>query len=133
MVEIARHMMLVADQVGSEGKPVLLQAFQDAREEVLDSFETVKRLEIGFPFAGLETILLVGAAMGKGSERVRPVTGHFGYSCSYHVALWLQLCGIPCWLRGTNDYYEHKCRALGIEGDFESFLASCLLYTSRCV
>lgn len=122
--EIARHMMLVADRVGSEGKPVLLQAFQDAREEVVDSLETVKRLEIGFPFAGLETILLVGAAMGVGGEHVRPVTGHFGYSCSYHVALWLQLCGIPCWLRGTNDYYEHKCRALGIEGDFESFLVS---------
>lgn len=105
---------------------ILFQAFQDAREEVIDSIETVKRLEHGFPFVDLNTVMLVSSIMEGEREdgRVHKVVGQFGYACSYHITLWLQLNGIPCWLRGSNSYYDQKRRSLGIEGDLDSFLAA---------
>lgn len=122
--EMAEHLRLVAMRIGSQQRPVLLQAFQDARENVIDSMETIKRLDVGFPFADVETVLLVTAILSAQAEGAVPrlLTGEFGYSSSYHVALWLQLHGIPCWLRGSNSYYEQKRSALGIEGCFEDFL-----------
>jgi len=48
--------------------------------------------------------------------------GEIGYSCSYHVALWLQLAGIPCWLRGSNSFYQQKTAALQVHQDLNSFL-----------
>jgi hypothetical protein len=122
MDEMVAHLRLVAGRVGS-ARPILLHAFQDAREDVVDSIETVKRLESGFPFMDAETVMLVTAVMGGGHPMGgRALTGRFGYSSSYHVTLWLQLCGIPCWLRGSNEYYRQKRAALGIEGRFEDFL-----------
>jgi hypothetical protein len=121
--DMAAHLRLVAGRVDGSGKLVLFQAFQDAREEVVDSIETVKRLESGFPFVDVETVMLITAAMGgERSMNGRALTGQFGYSSSYHVALWLQLSGIPCWLRGSNEYYRQKRAALGVEGEFEDFL-----------
>lgn len=123
LLEMTRHLSLVAGRVGGSALPVLFQAFQDGREQVIDSLETVKRLERAFPFAGTQTALLVEAILappGKWAPRV--LVGEFGYSCSYHVTMWLQLNGIPCWLRGSNSYYDQKRRSLGVEGSFESFL-----------
>lgn len=124
LTEMVTHLQLVAARIGSQDRPVLFQAFQDAREVVVDSIETVKRLDAGFPFADVETVLLVTSMLGAQTEgaQSRLLTGRFGYSSSYHVTLWLQLCGIPCWLRGSNAYYEQKRAALGIEGKFEDFL-----------
>lgn len=123
MDEMAAHLRLVAGRIDGSGKVVLFQAFQDAREEVVDSIETVKRLESGFPFVDVEAVMLITSAMGgERSANGRALTGQFGYSSSYHVALWLQLSGIPCWLRGSNEYYMQKRAALGIEGKFEDFL-----------
>lgn len=123
MDEMSAHLRLVADSMGDSGAPVLFQAFQDAREEVVDSIETVKRLESGFPFVDVETVMLVAEIMrgGRPADR-RVLTGRFGYSSSYHVTLWLQLSGVPCWLRGSNEYYRQKRAALGIDGRFEDFL-----------
>lgn len=121
--EMTRHLSLVSERVGTSGLPVLIQAFQDGREEVIDSIETVKRLERAFPFSGVQTALLVEAILAPpGNWSPRVLQGQFGYSCSYHVTMWLQLNGIPCWLRGSNSYYDQKRRSLGVEGDFESFL-----------
>ena len=120
--EMVVHLRGVAARIGGLGRPVLLQAFQDAREDVVDTIETVKRLETGFPFSDAETALLVHAVLDDERRTPRILQGRFGYSSSYHVTLWLQLNGIPCWLRGSNDYYQQKRRALGIEGRFEEFL-----------
>lgn len=120
--EMRGHLDLLRNTLSAKGRVVLLQAFQDAREEVVDTLETTKRLETAFPFVDVETVLLVSAIMQRGERRV--FQGEFGYSSSYHVTLWLQLLGIPCWLRGSNRYYEQKRAALGIEGSFEEFLAS---------
>lgn len=121
--EMAVHLRMMSGRIDGSGKVVLFQAFQDAREEVVDSIETVKRLESGFPFVDVETFMLITAAMGgECSANGKALTGQFGYSSSYHVALWLQLSGIPCWLRGSNEYYRQKRAALGVEGKFEDFL-----------
>lgn len=120
--EMLTHLEEVASILDGKGRVVLLQAFQDAREEVVDSLETVKRMEAAFPFFDIETELLVRAILGAETGAPRVLQGRFGYSSSYHVTLWLQLNGIPCWLRGSNDYYAQKRAALGIEGRFSDFL-----------
>lgn len=122
--EVLAHMRILAKRKGAD-RAVLLQAFQDAREEVVDSLETVKRLEGAFPFAGLDAVMLVSIITGAAVAEVPSdgLMGDFGYACSYHVTLWLQLNGIPCWLRGGNSYYDQKRRSLGMDRGFEQFLA----------
>ncbi|WP_312707839.1 hypothetical protein [Stenotrophomonas sp.] len=120
--EISAHMDVLSRRSGTRDL-VLFQAFQDAREEVVDSIETLKRLEGGLPFVDLNTIMLVSFIM-KGGDAMPPMLlkGEYGYVCSYHVTMWLQLNGIPCWLRSSNPYYDQKRKALGVEGTFEAFL-----------
>ena len=60
--------------------------------------------------------------MRLGTRTIEPLQGDFGYSCSYHFALWLQLSGIPCWLRVSNPYYWQKADALQVKQDFVSYL-----------
>lgn len=123
LLEMTHHLSLVSARMGGTQLPVLFQAFQDGREQVIDSLETVKRLERAFPFAGVQAALLVEAILAPpGTREPRVLVGQFGYSCSYHVTMWLQLNGIPCWLRGSNNYYDQKRRSLGVENSFESFL-----------
>lgn len=123
--QMVGHLRMISQRIGGNTTPVLFQAFQDGREEVVDAMETVKRLERAFPFSMVESALLIEAIMApvKGLAP-RVLVGDFGYSCSYHITMWLQLNGIPCWLRGSNDYYDQKRRSLGVEGDFDSFLES---------
>lgn len=119
---------LVADMAilgarSPDTRVVLVQAYQDRREEVLDSMETLKRLEAAFPFPCIEVVMLVSMIMGRGANTpMSELVGDYAYACSYHVTLWLQLNGIPCWLRSENAYYEQKRESLGVHGDFEDFL-----------
>lgn len=108
--------------LGARGVTVA-QAFRDAREEVRDSTETIKQLDGGFPFPDIRVVDLVGLALGDRTG-MHPwgITASVGYSCSYHVALWLQLAGIPCWLRSSNAFYEGKARALQVTQDIDAFL-----------
>jgi hypothetical protein len=104
-------------------KVTLFQAFRDVRYQVNDSLETVKLLDFQFPFNDLRLVGLPGLTYGNEAESVlEPIQGEIGYSCSYHVALWLQLAGIPCWLRSNNPFYDQKSRALQITQDLKSFL-----------
>lgn len=102
-----------------------LQAFRDRRESVRDTREAIKLLEICFLF---QIIVLLNflhfVIRGSKVSPNRFVSGAFGYSCSYHVALWLQLSGIPCFLRSRNDYYDQKATALGVTQSFREFLES---------
>jgi hypothetical protein len=100
----------------------LLQAYSDRRIEVVDTRESVKQLERIFPFADCRTLELAALAYQTSSSLANPLQGDVGYSCSYHVALWLQLAGIPCWLRGNNLFYQQKSQALQIQPDFKTFL-----------
>ena len=40
------------------------------------------------------------------------------------VALWLQLAGVPCWLRSSNSFYDQKSRALQVTQGLDEFLRS---------
>lgn len=101
----------------------VLQAFRDTRQEVVDTFETIKTLDAQFPFYDTRFIDLVGLIFGNSNNNDRPeITGQFGYSCSYHVALWLQLAGIPCWLRSSNPFYDQKSKALQVTQGLEAFI-----------
>ncbi|MFV3307173.1 polysaccharide pyruvyl transferase family protein [Pseudomonas sp. NY15181] len=101
----------------------IFQAFRDKRQEVVDTFETIKRLDAQFPFYDARFIDLVGLIFANPADRDQPkITGQVGYSCSYHVALWLQLAGIPCWLRSSNSFYDQKSKALQVTQSLEDFI-----------
>jgi hypothetical protein len=100
----------------------LLQAYSDRRLEVVDTRESVKQLERAFPFADCRLIELVSLIYENTNGLILPLQGEIGYSCSYHVALWLQLAGIPCWLRGSNLFYQQKSQALQTQSNFKAFL-----------
>lgn len=101
----------------------LFQAFQDVRGEVVDSRETIKKLDAQFPFCDFRSVELAPlVSCSRQAQLPRPIIGELGYSCSYHVALWLQLAGIPCWLRSSNPFYDQKARALQVTQDLEAFL-----------
>ncbi|OWP49123.1 polysaccharide pyruvyl transferase family protein [Pseudomonas nitroreducens] len=101
----------------------IFQAFRDKRQEVVDTFETIKRLDAQFPFYDARFIDLVGLIFANPADHDQPkITGQVGYSCSYHVALWLQLAGIPCWLRSSNPFYDQKSKALQVTQSLEDFI-----------
>ncbi len=101
----------------------LFQAFRDPRNEVYDTRETLKKLDVAFPFADLRLVELASLVYeGQQARVAKPIVGEIGYSCSYHVALWLQLAGIPCWLRSSNSFYDQKSRALQVTQELDSFL-----------
>ena len=113
----------IAEKMGASADLTLFQAFKDTRQDVLDSRECLKVLDQRFPFNDFREVDLATFAYGAtGVASAKPVTGEFGYSCSYHVALFLQLAGIPCWLRSSNPFYDQKSKALQVSQDFASFL-----------
>jgi len=121
--------MLAADSRSSAGI-CLLQPFRDARHEVVDTRETIKSLDMHFPFTDARLLELAGLALSP-RQLSAPVTGEIGYSCSYHVALWLQLSGIPCFLHGANVFYNQKSQALQIRQDLGAFLKDPVLADHR--
>ena len=100
----------------------ILQAYADRRVEVVDSRESIKELERFFPFIDYRTVELTALAYRTPITLVNQLQGDIGYSCSYHVALWLQLAGIPCWLHTGNSFYQQKKQALQIRQNLASFL-----------
>lgn len=109
------------------GKGVtVFQAFRDVRQDVLDATETIKQLEGSYPFHDVRLIDLVGLVLDSpaSSGPRLAISAGLGYSCSYHVALWLQLAGIPCWLRSSNSFYDQKSRALQVTQGLEEFIRS---------
>ncbi|VVN35076.1 hypothetical protein [Pseudomonas fluorescens] len=107
----------------AQAEVTLFQAFRDSRQEVVDSREALKYLDIHFPFNDVRMLDLAALAYGEDCRQItRPIRGELGYSCSYHVTLWLQLAGIPCWLRSSNPFYDQKSKALQVTQDLESFL-----------
>jgi len=100
----------------------LFQAYNDKRLVVLDTRETLKELDKTILFYNYRVIELANIAYNLSSYHFEPICGNFAYSCSYHVALLMQLAGIPCWLRGFNEYYLQKRHALQINQNFKEFL-----------
>jgi hypothetical protein len=116
-----------------EGEEVnVAQAFMDRRQNIKDTNDAVKLLEIDFPFNDyrfieLSSLCYPGLARGLSA----PLLLSRGYSCSYHIALWLQLNGIPCYLRSKNPYYDQKSNALQSKGSFDDFLRNPVLADHR--
>jgi BMFP domain-containing protein YqiC len=120
---IGRELEVIADSTLSQHGLTLFQAFRDARQDVFDSTETIKQLDYLFPFREVRLVDLVGLLFdASGNHSSGSFAGDVGYSCSYHVALWLQLSGIPCWLRSSNAFYDQKSRALQVTQGLEEFI-----------
>ncbi len=115
-------------QLASHGEScvgiTVLQAFEASQFDVCDSYESIKRLSSSFPFHDFRVLDLVRLLESSGTRTLRdPITAAIGYSCSYHTALWLQLAGIPCWLRSGNSFYSQKKEALQVRQTLGEFLA----------
>src|SRR5690606_9119357 len=108
-----------------------VQAYRDNRLEVVDSIETIKRMDMMYPFNVSKFLNLPGLVFSGDQSPPVVVAGELGYSCSYHVALWMQLCGIPCWLHSMNDFYAQKARALQVKQPLQEFLTDPLLADHR--
>lgn len=122
---LGRELTSVALHGAANHQVTVFQAFRDRREVVLDSNETIKRLENLFPFNNHQTIDLVGLFFDQTTTKASVnLELALGYSCSYHVTLLLQLAGIPCWLRSSNSFYNQKSRALQVTQGLEDFLRS---------
>jgi hypothetical protein len=119
---ITRELATLASSALAQSGTTILQAYNDRRLEVFDAREAVKELERAFPFPDYRLLELAHLAFEGWPSLSRPVEGALGYSSSYHVTLWLQLAGIPCWLRGSNLFYQQKRHALQIEQDFDAFI-----------
>ena len=119
---LVAELEMVAAHGSSRHGTAILQAFSCRRGEVSDSREAIKELERAFPFYDYRLVELTALAYQPGTVLPAGLHGELGYSCSYHVALWLQLAGIPCWLRGSNAFYQQKTTALQVRQDLSSFL-----------
>lgn len=107
----------------SIGECTILQAFRDVRSEVNDTIETIKKLDNKFPFYDCRLIDLSAMAYPSFSNGLsRPIVANISYSSSYHTALLLQLAGIPCWIRGCNDFYSQKASGLQVDQTFAEFI-----------
>ena len=120
---MGEELRLISERMGEGAGITLLQAFNDNRPEVIDSRESLKIIGRQFPFNDFREVDLTAFAYGAaGTTSRKMLSGEFGYSCSYHVALFLQLSGIPCWLRSSNTFYDQKSQALQVNQDLVSFL-----------
>ena len=120
---LGRELSKVALHAAANHEINVFQAFRDSRQDVFDSSETIKRLDYLFPFHDCRTIDLVGLLLDpSSSNKDIKLDLALGYSCSYHVTLWLQLAGIPCWLRSSNSFYDQKSHALQVTQGLDEFL-----------
>jgi len=123
--ELTRELNILATHAtNKEFEVTLVQAYADKRIVVCDTRETIKAIESHELFHDYRTIELTDIAYNDSFRLLKPINCQFGYSCSYHVALWLQLANVPCWLRAKNQYYVQK--RLGLKGNdnLEEFLAN---------
>jgi hypothetical protein len=114
---------LAAADEASDGL-TMVQAFESRQFDVCDSFESIKQLAADFPFHDYRVLDLVRLIDSGCDSLATPIRAGIGYSCSYHVALWLQLAGIPCWLRSGSSFYSQKREALQVRQTLGQFLAS---------
>ncbi len=120
---ISDDLSMLACRYAASDSVTLLQAFRDPRHEVKDSRESIKLIDSGFPFVDYRTLELAPLSYRCFDETLSGhLAGDIGCSSSYHVALWLQLSGIPCWLRSANPFYDQKSKALQVHQDLQSFL-----------
>ncbi len=120
---IRDDLSMLAFRYEASDSVTLLQAFRDPRHEVKDSRESIKLIDSGFPFVDYRTLELAPLSYRCFDETLSGhLAGDIGCSSSYHVALWLQLSGIPCWLRSANPFYDQKSKALQVHQDLQSFL-----------
>jgi hypothetical protein len=116
-------LMQLSEHTGKSANVTLFQAFRDVRYEVNDSTEALKQLDFQFPFKDIRLVEVPALVYDDKAQLViESIQGELGYSCSYHIALWLQLAGIPCWLPSDNPFYDQKTKALQVTQDLVAFL-----------
>ncbi|WP_317925626.1 hypothetical protein [Cupriavidus sp. TA19] len=120
---VSQDLERLASSLAAKQGVTVFQAFADPRPEVKDSRESIKRLGPSFPFIDYRVVELAPLAYRCFSHDLNLILrGEIGCSSSYHVALWLQLSGIPCWLWSRNSYYDQKSRSLQVHQDLDAFL-----------
>lgn len=101
----------------------MLQAYRDRRYAVQDTLETIKMLDCLWDVPRYEVVNLPALVLETDAKRIVEVEGRLGVVSSYHTGLFLQLNGIPTWVRATNEYYRQKMALLQTGQTFDEFVA----------
>lgn len=108
----------------------LLHAYNDRRSLIQDTVQAADRLgvlasSIELDVLNLATLAARPELRNDDLRRLHRTLASIDFviSASYHVALTMQLLGKPAYLVSTNEYYDAKRTALGLETDLEVFLA----------
>jgi hypothetical protein len=101
---------------------VAFNAFNEKGFEVVDTIRTIAWLENDFPFH--DYIVVDGPALAREGRisNFDALDVGIALSCSYHVALFMHLLGVPCYLNASNSFYEQKRIALDCPKTLEQFL-----------
>lgn len=107
---------------------VVLNAYDDARPEVVDTLASIKLLAESFPYTSYRVVDL--AQVSLQARLGSPVTPteiadldlDFAITCSYHTTLLMHVLGIPAYPVRVNDYYEQKAALFSPSRDFADFL-----------
>lgn len=109
--------------------PVLLQAYNDRRQVIVDTVETAQKLGLLFDEPEHRVVNLAAIASDRrwsDSTVQRLVTAlasiDYVVSSSYHVALATNLLGIPAYLVSSNDFYDAKRESLSLPASLGGFL-----------
>lgn len=101
---------------------VAFNAYNEKGFEVVDTIRSIALLENDFPFH--DYVVVDGSALA-----FRGFIGNFetlnvgiAFSCSYHVALFMHLIGVPCYLNSNNSFYDQKRVALDCAESLEQFI-----------
>ncbi|HZS08740.1 MAG TPA: polysaccharide pyruvyl transferase family protein [Blastocatellia bacterium] len=109
------YFRLLLEHAGGEMAPLLISAYLDSRDEVIDTWHSIKNTLFTqyFPvFTGIDLAgLLINGNPGSAAGQLRGL--NFAISNSYHVALFLRILRVPVYLSGFNSYYRQKQSGLG--------------------
>jgi polysaccharide pyruvyl transferase WcaK-like protein len=122
-------------RVVEDAKPgysvTLVHAYNDRRNVVRDTLQSATALGILDRFVYLDVLnfATIASLHELAPKDLRLLSGalhamEFVVSASYHVALTMNLLGVPAFLVSTNEYYDDKRAALDLETDLDRFLAS---------
>lgn len=107
----------------------VVQAYEDNRDELVDSLKSVMKLGTDFPLSDYSvTNLAIKALELDESIDLFPsldeslLSADFAVCSSYHVTLFMLILGVPVYLVAQNDFYKQKSAGLGVDNVFENFL-----------
>jgi hypothetical protein len=101
---------------------VAFNAFNEKGIEVIDTIRSIALLANEFPYHDYRVVDGSALAFHGVIRNFDALDVTIGFSCSYHVTLFMHLLGVPCYLSSNNSFYEQKRIALNCAKTLGEFL-----------